>query len=358
MARPSRRAALAGLIAATALAGGYGLTRPKLYRLYCGSLAGGTPPPDQLAPRVHEALFDPGQVPFQSCHASTIAGGPSGLFCAWFGGSAEGAPDTRIFLSHRDDDGWSPPLAVADSGTTSAAVWNPVLWITGHGLPLLFYKLGTTPAKWTGMVLTLDMGGLTHGLPRALPPGFLGPTKNKPLLLADGRLLCPSSSESGGWSVHFEWTGDGGAHWQKSAPVQSSFDIIQPTLLRHPGGRLQALCRSRQGVIVETWSSDGGRTWSTAAATGLANPNSGIDAVTLADGRHLLAYNPSASCRSPLSLAISADGKVWRNIMQVDMGWGEYSYPAIIQAADGLVHLSYTRQRLTINHLTIDPARL
>jgi hypothetical protein len=65
-------------------------------------------------------------------------------------------------------------------------------------------------------------------------------------------------------------------------------------VLFHRDGRLQALCRTRNGVIVTTWSNNGGRKWSPLEAVDLPNPNSGIDAVTLADGRQLLVYNHSA----------------------------------------------------------------
>ena len=37
---------------------------------------------------------------------------------------------------------------------------------------------------------------------------------------------------------------------------------------------------------------------------------------------------------------------------------GEYSYPAIIQSADGLVHLTYTWKRQRVKHVVIDPAKL
>lgn len=84
---------------------------------------------------------------------------------------------------------------------------------------------------------------------------------------------------------------------------------IQPSLLLHGGDRLQALGRTRQGRVFETWSEDGGVTWGPMTLTGLPNPNSGIDAVTLRDGRHLLVYNYTPKGRTPLNVALSGDGK-------------------------------------------------
>ena len=37
---------------------------------------------------------------------------------------------------------------------------------------------------------------------------------------------------------------------------------------------------------------------------------------------------------------------------------GEFSYPAVIQGRDGLVHVTYTWKRRTIRHVVIDPAKL
>ena len=36
----------------------------------------------------------------------------------------------------------------------------------------------------------------------------------------------------------------------------------------------------------------------------------------------------------------------------------EFSYPAIIQTSDGLVHLTYTWKRQKVKHAVIDPAQL
>ena len=101
------------------------------------------------------------------------------------------------------------------------------------------------------------------------------------------------------------------------------------------------------------------------AATNLPNPNSGIDAVTLRDGRHLLIYNHLGSGssgwgrRGLLNLAISDDGKEWKKVATLEQEPNaEFSYPAMIQANDGLVHISYTWKRQRIKHVTVDPKQI
>ena len=177
--------------------------------------------------------------------------------------------------------------------------------------------------------------------------------------MSDGRLICPSSDEMQGWVVRMETRCPDGVTWCTTGPFPTGlFEAIQPTILQHPDNRLQILCRSRQRVIVESWSQDGGVTWSPLAATWLPNPNSGIDGLTLRDGRHLLVYNPTRLGRFPLVVAVSQDGKNWKDQVVLDWLPGEYSYPAIIQQSDGTVRLSYTWNRMKVRTVTLDPARL
>jgi predicted neuraminidase len=90
----------------------------------------------------------------------------------------------------------------------------------------------------------------------------------------------------------------------------------------------------------------------------LPNPNSGIDAVTLKDGRHLIVYNHTTQGRTPLNLAVSRDGTAWSAPIVLESEPGEYSYPAVIQTADGMIHVTYTWKRERIKHVVIDPGRL
>jgi alpha-L-rhamnosidase len=66
--------------------------------------------------------------------------------------------------------------------------------------------------------------------PRPLPDGILGSVKNHPLELADGTILCGSSSEDDGWRVHFEATKDQGKAWSRTAPINDGRKpgLIQP----------------------------------------------------------------------------------------------------------------------------------
>lgn len=317
--------------------------------------------PPSMAGIESEFIYE--TAPFPSCHASTIAETADGLVAAWFGGKHERNPDVGIWVARRDAKGWTVPVEVANGVQDDQKrypCWNPVLFQPKDGPLLLFYKVGPSPSKWWGMLITSKDGGKTWGTPRRLPDGILGPIKNKPVALSDGTLLCPSSTEHDGWLVHVERTSDLGATWTKSGPLNSAseFGAIQPTVLFHPNNRLQILCRSRQNVITECWSDDGANTWSSMKATTLPNPNSGLDAVTLRDGRHLLVYNPTRQGRTPLVLGLSVDGKSWRQVATLEDQPGEYSYPAIIQTRDGLAHITYTWKRQRVRHVVVDPAKL
>jgi len=314
-----------------------------------------------------EFIYD--EAPFPQCHASTIEHSSEGLVAAWFGGTREGHDDVGIWVARQIDGKWTKPIEVAngvqDDGDRHPC-WNPVLFQPKDGPLLLFYKVGPDPQRWWGMLRRSTDGGKTWSEAERLPDGILGPIKNKPEQLASGDLICPSSTETpekpSKWRVHFEHTSDLGKTWKKSAPPEPKsgepIDAIQPSILKHADGQLQAIGRSRSKHLFETWSSDNGQTWSEVQLTAVPNPNSGTDAVTLKDGRHLLVYNDTPSGRSPLNVALSDDGKSWKMVVPIETQRGEFSYPAVIQTADGLVHITYTWKRQKVRHVVLDPSKL
>ncbi|GIW96820.1 MAG: hypothetical protein KatS3mg111_0153 [Pirellulaceae bacterium] len=326
-----------------------------------------------------EFIFPLDPRPTPECHASTIVETSAGLLAAWFGGTEEGHPDVGIWLARRDARGWSSPVQLVD-GTESAdhdyPCWNPVLFQPAGGPLMLFYKVGPNPRQWWGMLTTSTDGGWTWSPPRRLGTSLklfpanrnlIGPVKNKPIQLSDGTILCPSSTENEGWRIHFERIDAQAKGVEVVGPLQDGepLDAIQPSVLIHADGRLQILCRTRQGVVGTSWSQDGGRSWGPMQRTELPNPNSGTDALTLQDGRHLLVYNHAVRTsalngRQTLNVAVSTDGLSWKTVLTLEKeeGPAEFSYPAVIQTADAKVHITYTWHRQTIKHVVIDPQQL
>jgi len=317
----------------------------------------------QRDPRVTLSEFIYSTPPTPTAHASTIVEAGGTLIAAWFGGTAEGAPDVGIWLARRVAGKWTTPVEVAN-GTqadgTQLPCWNPVLFKPKVGPLMLFYKVGANTHEWWGEVRTSPDGGATWGNPRKLPAGIIGPVKNKPIQLTNGTIISPSSTESGDtppkWQVHFERSSDRGATWTTVAPPDApNVNAIQPTIFTLGDGSLDALVRTQSTRVFETKSADGGATWSALMPTDLPNPNSGIDGITLKDGRRLLVFNRSETERTPLNVAVSADGKTWTDILVLEKDPGEYSYPAVIQTRDGLVHITYTWKRRRIKHVAVDP---
>jgi predicted neuraminidase len=308
-----------------------------------------------------EFIFE--TAPFPSCHASTIVETGGGLVAAWFGGTAERHPDVGIWVSRLDRGVWTAPVEVANGVQTPQSrlpTWNPVLFQPKTGPLLLFYKVGPSPSTWWGMLTTSGDGARSWSAPRRLPDGILGPIKNKPVQLDSGDLLAGSSTEDDGWQLHFERSSDNAQTWSATPRLNDGREIpaIQPSILFHKDGRLQAVGRTRVGKLFEIWSDDQGKTWRSLSLINLPNPSAGIDAVTLRDGRFLLVYNHASNGRSPLNVAVSNDGRSWQAALVLESQPGEYSYPAVIQTSDGLVHVTYTWRRERIKHAVIDPTRL
>ena len=378
-----------------------------------------------------EFLYE--QASFPQCHSASIVETKKGdLVATYFGGKHERNPDVCIWVSikKKGQAAWSKPILAADGvftlGTAHAeiagitaestpategpvrkgtasdkqrrkACWNPVITEMPNGELWLFFKIGLKVADWTGWLCKSKDGGRTWSDKEPLPKGFLGPVKNKPVII-DGRLLCPSSTENNGWKFHMEIYDIAKKEWKYVGPVKAAMamrsedmkvamtnnnaedieapdaggvaakdgchpiDCIQPSILKLKDGRLQVLMRTRNGRIGTSFSSDHGDTWTEVTLLDVPNNQSGTDAVTLQDGRHVLIYNNFATLpgtkkgvRTPLSIAISDDGTHWRHALTLeDSPISQYSYPSIIQGKDGKLHAVYTWRRLRVAYKEID----
>ncbi len=310
-----------------------------------------------------EFLFALGTTQFVSSHASTLVqlhGG--GLMAAWFGGSDEGNADVAIYGSRQTASGWTPPVELVRE--PGVACWNPVLFHTADGRLWLYYKYGPSPETWTGARLHSEDEGRTWSAAEHLPAGLLGPIRAKPLVLPDGTIVAGSSVESyRSWAAWIERSVDGGRTWAKIGPIvppvtpggaeMYSDGIIQPSVVslgkRHL--RLYARSTKKTARVCVADSFDDGATWTEARALDVPNPNSGIDAVALADGRVVLIYNATTMGRTPLNLAVSRDGEHFTPFRVLEDAPGEYSYPALIQTVSGDLEMTYTWNRKTIRHV-------
>lgn len=366
-----------------------------------------------LPEHVVEAQFIYTNADFPQCHSATLAFAENGdLLCAFNGGTAEHEPDTKVRLCRKPAGSrqWTEPVAVAEPEQERWCLDNPVLFrIPEPGEPmLLWYKIRpgynmkegdidiSTIAFWEARLKKSYDNGLTWSDFESLPEGFLGPIKDKPVW-HEGRLICGSSVQSKYGHIpsriHFEWSDDRGAswHWAEPDSVEQSIpcklrkpgrvgenrDVpddpdrffgnwapissIQPTILIHRDGALQALCRTGNGKMSTTWSRDNGATWGPETLTDIPQNGSGIDAITLPDGRFALVYNDfetlpghSSGPRSPLKLAVSDDGLHWTDVVTLeDDAIKEYSYPAVICDDEGCLHIAYTWRRYRVKYVKV-----
>ena len=354
-----------------------------------------------------EAVVEPrGEGPFLECHSASIAENRRGdLVATYFAGVKERTPDCSIYVSikKKGSNEWSAPILAGDGvfvlGTEDAAragiedtttlagegpvkarrsdkafrkadasrmrrkaCWNPVLMQEPGGDMVLYYKIGLKVSDWTAWVVRSRDGGKTWGDREYLGDSLLGPVKNK-IMANAGRLIAPTSLESHGWHLYFELSDDGGKTWRKTPFVEADTTIlaIQPALLRLGGANIAAVARTRNRQVAYTESHDNGETWSKIELLSMPNNNSGLDAVTTRDGRHVMICNDwpiepdkQKGARTPLSLMTSDDGKTWTHWMTLeDSPISQYSYPSIIETSDGHLHCIYTWRRRRIKHVEI-----
>lgn len=338
----------------------------------CGStvgLHGATPAtPSQDAILVSE--FIEAEPLCAEVHASTLVeSAPGVFFAAWFAGTKEADVDTTIWGARRTTAGWSPAheiIAAIGPDGTRVPSYNPVLFSPEAGRLALVHSAGWEGKPWLPWLQWSDDQGTTWSQPVRLPEGMRGPDRNKPLVLASGEIVHPSTSNG----VHIELSDTKLKNWRRLPHVADPEKLtpLQPSVLDHGNGRLQILVRTFARELGSAWSEDSGKTWGPLHSLGIPLSNSGIDATRLPDGRFIVVYNPTGAPsratawgeRYPITIALSDDGINWRNVLDLETAplREGYAYPCVIIGTDGNIHLTYTWNRTRIRYMVIDPARL
>jgi predicted neuraminidase len=217
---------------------------------------------------------------------------------------------------------------------------------------------------------------------------LIGPVRAKPLVLPDGTIVSGSSTETyHAWAVWIERSLDNGKTWTRTGPMippanaikavandtgrdssplpgaqerNQTTGIIQPSVVSLGGTHLRFYARSTANIarITVADSFDNGVTWTGAKPIDIPNPNSGIDAVALKDGRVVLVFNNATTGRTPLNLAVSEDGEHFKIFDTLEDQPGEYSYPAMIQGQNGDLYITYTWNRKSIRFARVPLARI
>ncbi len=293
------------------------------------------------------------------------------LWAAWVGG---GDSDKGYFVAaSSDDEGrtWSPPRLVIDPPDVPNGLRRRILvgnfWCDPTGKLWLFFdqSMGYFDGRAGAWAITCDNPDAANPVWSAPRRLWHGATLNKPTVLANGDWLMPialwTRDRIGpkelreGFRELDEWrmanwfvSTDKGTTWTRRGGVvvpQSDFDEHMTVELKD--GRLWMLARTKYG-IAETFSPDGGRTWTEPKASVIQNPSARFFLRRLASGRILLVKNgplDQRTGRTQMSAFLSEDeGKSWQGGLVFEERNG-VSYPDGFQAPDGRIFISYDRER-------------
>jgi peroxiredoxin len=296
-------------------------------------------------------------------HCSTICeAGNKDLLCLWYGGTYESADDQTLFLARKKpgDRNWGTPQPLIQN--TAQPPGNGVIFRDASDRVWIVWcrMEGTRPmgrGEGWGRCRLFERTSTDHGATWSEDRPVIGETvwcvpRNPPVALKDGTLLLPvEGSWQGAEGSHFLTLAPGATAWQRAGFTSGG---SQPAVVQRHDGSLLALLRHSRNIR-QTESRDGGQTWTKAEATALKNPDAGITMTRLANGHLVLVYNDSQTSRTPLSITRSVDeGKTWDKPLDLESTPGECSYPCIIQAADGNLHITYTFRRYAIKHVELN----
>lgn len=343
------------------------------------------------------------------------------IACVWFGGTQEGIPDISVWFSRLPKGGtaWSEALKLSDDPTRSEQ--NPVLFPAPDGRLWLLWTAQINGRQDTSIVryrISEDDGATWGPIDTLIdePGTFI----RQPIVVRDdGAWLLPvflcRTTPGVAWVgdddlAAVKISEDQGKTW-RHVDVPDSLGAVHMNIVPLGGTRLAAFFRSRWADHVRvTRSDDGGETWTPVENLVPPNNNSSIQVTRLADGRLAMVHNWSSKLnaterrtslydeiedpeagetkaivpedvrptafwgapRAPMTLSLSSDdGRTWTARHDLEEGDGyclsnnsreaknrELSYPSIIQASDGRIHVAYTWFRKAIKHMAFSvPAR-
>jgi predicted neuraminidase len=323
------------------------------------------------------------QMIVNSSHAANLLVLPNGdLLLTYYAGIYERGADESIVLSRlaKGSSKWTEPVVV--SHHADWANQNPLLFLAPDKSVWLFH---TTQRGGHDQQHDIVYGlkstdqGHTWSEPITVFPQE-GLYTRQPVVVLQNKWLFPVYHSAGGSITsnaqkdhsYVEVSSDSGATW-KECDIPGSGGYVQMNIVSISRDHLIAFYRSRFADWIYKSESSDGCNWSAPEATTLPNNNASIQAVALKNGHLAMIFNNTQAELKPehadtasrriLSLALSEDGgKTWPWIRDVEnplitepilpLEDAEYSYPSIVQSADGMIHVAYTFRRETIKYMT------
>jgi predicted neuraminidase len=283
---------------------------------------------------------------------------PKGRIWGCWTGTGDRA-DGYFLLATSDNGGetWSKPrLAVGARLSPKQQRWGALvgnLWTDPKGRLWLFFdqQIGDAQKRITNWFIRCDD-------PDAAEPVWSEPvmfsegcTLNKPTVLTNGDWLLPVSDWHQKTARVFAST-DQGATWKERGSLKfPNWEFDEHMMVELRDGRVWMLARTK-GQPHESFTSDGGRTWSTPLPTrSFQNVNARFFVRRLKSGRILLVKNGPIEARLPRRSSLSAflsedDGQSWSPGLLLD-DRSEVSYPDGFEAPNGDIHILYDWNRHT-----------
>jgi predicted neuraminidase len=324
---------------------------------------------------------------YANSHAANLLVRKNGdVLCFWFSGTKEGDSNVAIVVSRLPKGASTWESAILVDREQGKSYQNPVPYEDTNGRIWLWHTSQTAgKGQADSQVLKVfsDDGGKTWSKQEVLFQKA-GSYLRQPTVIGEkGELLLPiyySTSEgiTKGAETNYsavEVSKDYGKTW-KECVVPKSDGIVQMNIIKLKQKSYIAFYRSRFADHIYRSTSTDGCAWTAPEATVLPNNNASIQAFLLKSGQVLMTFDNThgksqehktqTGPRAPLSIALSPDaGLTWNAVRDLESpdpagakleGREEYSYPSVLQMADGKILTAYTFRRLSIKAVRLDEA--
>ncbi len=306
----------------------------------------------------HETIYELVDAPGLVHSSSQLSFNDGSSICVWYEGSYETSSDTVIKMAKKSStEPWSKAKVIID--LKGAPLGNPVLWRTSKDSRVFVTFSVLTAEDWKSSLLFVSASndqGETWSNPTLFlsKPGFMG--KTQPVENAKGEIIFPLYHEADYCPYTYLIRDvDDLLSSVLTAETMARGKAIQPSLCTLSNNRILMATRTRMGSIWKSVSQNNGYSWSILQPTTLENPDSGIDLFNTSTFMIGVVYNPSASSRNSLAVAISDDdGDSWNSIGELLSGNGEYSYPCVLHHGDNLFSVTFTESRYAIRRIVFD----